>query len=115
MKLSLAGYLAITVAVLLGTNAFTLKRWLSADANCQSAVNTKAADTMGKDIVGANKAQTETFDKGEKAKSEVEQTFTPIKETVREIRYVASPGCTGLLPDRMQDAVRSAVDAANAG
>lgn len=115
MKLSLTGYLVITIAVLLGTNGYTLKKWLSADANCQSAVNTKAAGVMGKDIAGANKAQAEAFDKGEKAKSEVEQIFVPMKETIRETRYVASPGCTGQLPDRVQDAVRSAVDAANAG
>ena len=105
------GYLIALIVALGASNAFTLKRWLAADANCQASVNTKAADSMGKDITSANKANTEAFDAGEEAKSDVDKQFAPIVRTVYETRYVST--CTGRMPDGMQDAVRAAVDAAN--
>lgn len=105
------GYLIGLIVVLIVSNAFTLKRWLAADANCQASVNTEAAKAMGEDITAGNKGNRQAFEAGESSKDNVRTVFVPIERKIHETRYVST--CTGRMPDGMQDAVRAAVDAAN--
>lgn len=105
------GYLIGLIVALILSNAFTLKRWLAADANCQASVNTAAADEMGDDITAGNKANAAAFAAGEASKSSVQTVFVPIERKIYETTYVST--CIGRMPDGMQDAVRAAVDAAN--
>lgn len=111
MKLVNPLYLYALIVVLALSNIYTLRKWFAADAECQAAVNTKAASAAAKDIRTGNTGNIEAFNSGEQVKGDVQAVFYPIKEKVYETRYVST--CTDAMPQRVQDAVRSAVDAAN--
>ena len=106
----------IRAIILLALYAFGLTWWALGEPKRSTVrVENAMAKLQGrfaKQLLQAQELQAEVHDEGEQARVEVQKVFVPIKEQVREIVTVYS--CDGEYDDGVRNALKTAVNAANA-